>query len=798
MRLTTRNLLPYLIGALALSSPLLGQWFFSGTPRSRSFAAGQASYSPDVQYWVSTSGSDSNPGTQEQPFATLEKARATLAALDLSIGRTMPGALIHVQAGTYYETLTLTNTDSGVDATHPVEWRAEGGTVVVSGATPISDGAWAQVTSSSDAFAWGRLPAAAKLDGSTSRVYKVNVTSLGIDKGSWGGLYSEAKNMLAVLDDGTLKLMSRWPQGGSDPTQLWDGAELLGAGTGWLTFDYPSYVSGTPSGGFNITVDQDIGASWPTLLTTGQDMMIYGTWGNEFEFAWHQIDNTAAGFEDLGSTTKINVKWIGNWVHTPTSESTYGFAVNQKVAILNGLQFMQEGNYVFCYTSGDLYYWAPGGSAPSGVSVTLRENALVMGVADTPSSAANYVAFTGITFSGARDYVVKVYGSTGLTFTDCNFRDSPNAAYVFEDTQDVSISGGGTEMIGRHIGWVHAGDKDTLTNGNFVFDGHTWENCNFYAREYVPWGIKTSREDSENGGNDDACGVSVRNSTIADIRGGFIALSGPYNEVTDNTFDRTNMIDGDDGAVVTPFRYTDVDMRIERNTFSDIVRHPINSASGGALYVLYLDTSSNYYVQDNVFVNCDHAMHVAAGWGNVIARNKFTACYSGHHQAPVLIATRHTWCNGMRAVEKDARLTDLSGSAWSSLSRTRGPSATELQQIARIPNAGLFDYNVLTWVTHYIHDLTFVDNMATDGTYMAHIYNLVPGSSFEAYVDSSNVANFPCSTPSAPYYDGSDYNASMIGKTVGVDLTQLNYPIGSSGIPTAGGGTTALSTLDWQ
>jgi len=49
-------------------------------------------------YYVSTSGSDANPGTESQPFRTIQKAVDTVGA----------GDTIYVNAGTYSEAVTIT------------------------------------------------------------------------------------------------------------------------------------------------------------------------------------------------------------------------------------------------------------------------------------------------------------------------------------------------------------------------------------------------------------------------------------------------------------------------------------------------------------------------------------------------------------------------------------------------------------------------------------------------------------------------------------------------------------------
>jgi hypothetical protein len=59
------------------------------------------------QYWVSTTGSDANPGTIEAPFATIARAMA----LDSTSFR--PGDTVYVRGGTYVTTATITISSSG-------------------------------------------------------------------------------------------------------------------------------------------------------------------------------------------------------------------------------------------------------------------------------------------------------------------------------------------------------------------------------------------------------------------------------------------------------------------------------------------------------------------------------------------------------------------------------------------------------------------------------------------------------------------------------------------------------------
>ena len=91
-----------------------------------------------VALHVSPNGSDANPGTRQEPLATLQGARDAIRKLKPE-GLKGPVDVI-VQAGTYrlQEPLTLGPEDSGTEAC-PITYRAaDGAEVVISGGTPIT------------------------------------------------------------------------------------------------------------------------------------------------------------------------------------------------------------------------------------------------------------------------------------------------------------------------------------------------------------------------------------------------------------------------------------------------------------------------------------------------------------------------------------------------------------------------------------------------------------------------------------------------------------------------------------
>jgi len=78
-----------------------------------------------MKYHVATTGQDDNPGTRENPFATLERARDAIRAARQQAGAAWRGATVWL-AGGFYErrqSFDLTAEDSGTPEA-PVVYRA--------------------------------------------------------------------------------------------------------------------------------------------------------------------------------------------------------------------------------------------------------------------------------------------------------------------------------------------------------------------------------------------------------------------------------------------------------------------------------------------------------------------------------------------------------------------------------------------------------------------------------------------------------------------------------------------------
>ena len=80
-----------------------------------------------ADYYVSTTGSDSNPGTLASPFLTIQYASSVV----------VPGNTVHIRAGTYREVITMNGLD-GTAADPIVFQNYNGEEVVISGAIEVT------------------------------------------------------------------------------------------------------------------------------------------------------------------------------------------------------------------------------------------------------------------------------------------------------------------------------------------------------------------------------------------------------------------------------------------------------------------------------------------------------------------------------------------------------------------------------------------------------------------------------------------------------------------------------------
>jgi hypothetical protein len=707
---------------------------------------------------VSPSGNDSNDGlTPSTPFATLTGARDALRA---ATGRTADGtstitgvwtgAQIRLMDGTYDlsgAALVLDERDRGTEE-HPVVWRAaDGASVVITAGHAVPSASWLKIIQSgagageiNDPTTWGRLPVAAR-----GKVYRLDVNALGIDKGTiaWS-LANEGdnspvdENELRPLEAGLPGVMSRWPN--ADTTA---GEDQIASA--WAPIK--SYSNGTTD---TITLEDDTPGAW---ATAGQYPLIYGAWADAYNLPWW-------GFSGLSQSGGDTVITGGIDIEIKRNNPLAGF-----LAIRNMLQALDDpGDYVWHVDTGYLYYWPRSDAAPGdAVRVSLARTIVDL-------NEAHDITFSGLVFEGGRNRMVRALASHRVVFDGCTFRNFAGklgGLYAEEATglrvTDCTFSHG-TQTALR----VHAGDRDTLTLGDVEITDSTFDHIGYEAKQGILPGLYFVRDDEPIRPPDRgaACGILVARNTMTNFRD-TVCGGAAYLTFEDNTVEDFCTIVGDAGAIGFAFSYATPGYIVRRNVFRGGNRLGYDVGGGntyqhqsyGALFTIYLDLAGGAVVEDNLFEDVDHAMIIAGGKNHAIRRNRFVDAGKGHFNAANVVFGSRTGSPHLGGVPEAELMEDLVKRPLSS-----APWPTLYPEVIQYRVGG-----VKHAVGMYHENIVFVDNM-TDKA-------------------SGRMVQFEANT--AP--------ATVSGFSVGVDWTQLQYPLGSdpaNTVPVSGGGTVPLTSLD--
>ncbi|NQV31164.1 MAG: hypothetical protein HQ515_00635, partial [Phycisphaeraceae bacterium] len=204
-----------------------------------------------TEFFVATTGRDTNPGTSAQPFATLERAQNAIREVRRQEGGAVGEVTVWIEAGTYYlqDALTLTREDSGTEVA-PVVFRAMAGQAVrlvggkkVTGFGPVTDPEML-----------ARLPESVRKD-----VVCTDLKGAGLM--DYGEVAAQGKRLELFFQDKAMQL-ARWPNEGFVRV-----VDVKGE-TPMTTHG----IAGTREGKFTYAEDR------PNAWAAEQDIWLHGYW----------------------------------------------------------------------------------------------------------------------------------------------------------------------------------------------------------------------------------------------------------------------------------------------------------------------------------------------------------------------------------------------------------------------------------------------------------------------------------------------------------------------------------------
>lgn len=545
---------------------------------------------------VSPTGSDSNPGSSSQPFATLG---AALAANRLA-GPVAGGAEIQLADGIYpiTSTIDLTNADSGMSGAPLTIRAANPGKAVLSGGKRLTG--FQTVT---DPALLARLPAEAQ-----GKVMQCNLTALGIsDLGAiqdWNWS-KPLGTTVGLYVNGVPQTLARWPNTGLVPiSALVDGGDI---------------TTGRPQ---TISYSNDRPSRW----AAAQDVWLAGYFSGPTYDGSVRIGsiNTAA--------KTITTAWcytaISGWPDIGGNATYYAFNLLEEID--------QPGEWYLDRTSGMLYWYPTADPGTSKIDLSMLSQPMM------EAGNVNHLRLEGLVFESSRSGGVKFNNSNDCIMAGCTVRNMSGVGVNINGGQRNWLIGCDLHGLDQLACSVTGGDRVNLTRGD-----HVVANCRF--RDFG----RISRTTSA-GCNLAGVGNKITHCLFQDCPAGVIGYTGNDHIVEYNDF-RDCLTETDDCGVISSwgnptfqgniFRFNHFTHTGGGNTVGGVENRYFGQAP-----IRFDDAISGQTVYGNIF---DHnttgglfgAVQVNCGRDNIIDNNLVIDCprvYSGYYGAG---NERYWWYN---------------------------------------------------------------------------------------------------------------------------------------------------------
>ncbi len=402
-----------------------------------------ASAEAEWELFVSTEGSDNNPGTRVKPFKSLERARQRIRALKRD-GLLTSGATVWLRAGTYPRdrTFRLTEEDSGTE-TAPIVYRAYPGEEVrltggreVSSFTPITDPA-----------VLSRLDEAARGNVLQADLKALGITDFGemIATGNWlellfsgadSGEVTTASNRLELFFQDKPMTLARWPnEGFVNIVDVVGGEPINVRGT-----------KGDKIGKFVYEGDR------PQRWGKETDVWLHGYW------FWDWADQRQK-VESIDTENRI--------ISLVQPYHSYGYRKGQWYYAFDVLaELDMPGEWYLDRETGVLYFWPP---AP------LEEGTAVVSVLPTLLTMNNcsHLTVRGLMLEAARGAAVTIRGGEGNLVAGCTIRNCGRWAVEVSGGQVHGVVGYDIYYMGDGGIILRGGDRRTLTPaGHYAENNH--------------------------------------------------------------------------------------------------------------------------------------------------------------------------------------------------------------------------------------------------------------------------------------------------------------------------------------
>ncbi len=399
----------------------------------------------DADFYVAVDGSDHNDGSFAHPFATIERARDAVRAMDKT-GKN--GITVAIKAGEYRVTsITFTAEDSGTEAC-PITYCAYGdGEVIFNAGVSLSPADFEKVSGGQA----DRLQ-----DGARNHVYCVDLGKYGITAEQYGKLYALGSFNSASQYDGdwvgpqycelfvnnTRQTIARYPNTGYlktgavlDPGQP---RSYMGQDTQW-TDGWYEMRNPLPT---TYVLDEAL-AERMKDWELREDIWMFGYW----YYDW------ADSSTPLGKVDFEKMTMAPRFVHG------YGAKVDAPYYFYNVFEELDtQGEWYLDRDNGILYIYEPENMAQASITLSLSLDTMLVG------ENVEHLTFRGFTFQGTRGDAISVTGNRN-TVEYCLVKNIGGSAITMDGYENLAANNEITRT-GKSGIILKGGVQETLTPGN--------------------------------------------------------------------------------------------------------------------------------------------------------------------------------------------------------------------------------------------------------------------------------------------------------------------------------------------
>ena len=443
-----------------------------------------------AEFHVATTGSDANPGTAEQPFATLERARDAVRATP-----PVAGATVWLHAGTYFlaSAFELNGADSGT-----VYRSVEGAAVRLSGGRQIAATDFQPVT---DTATLVRLAPAAR-----GKIVVLDLKALGVRHcQSYADTFTDNGGLVELYFNGRRLPLSRFPNqdymtmkrildnAGGPTNRDWrthtDWHKVTASGTGG-TFEYREEFTAQH-------------ARWRNVLDRG--VWLKGYW----RIPWQNETSRIKSIDTEKHTVTLAKPipgGIGSKYHRPEGSG------QEKYWLMNLLEEVDlPGEWCVDFAAAKLYLYPP---APlAGAAVVLADNAApVIRVAN-----AERVVLRQLIVEGGLGHGIEISGGADNLVAGCTVRNVSRYGVALDGGFRHTVQSCDLYDLGAGGVWLGGGDENAAPRvpaGHRVINNHIHHFAQI-ERVYAP-GVNAGFTGGGNGGHHPAVGMLVAHNLIHD------------------------------------------------------------------------------------------------------------------------------------------------------------------------------------------------------------------------------------------------------------------------------------------